>query len=261
MIIPRMPQAWNPANRAGWGAGGTSRHMKVVNSSLESLHRIRVRNSLEAKLCSQKRSFVERDTAISNYRMQQARRTIIERQKRLVVYKLVIQKHPIKQRADYQAALNDDYSLHGLRHELRSMRDDIDPRTVRKRRIDKMVKTSYNRYMETVLRNREVIYSMFPVKEQRDVETKDEPTASNEGQQITDKEQGQGWTNSQFVAVSSGVSEPRQPLRGLAREAQEVTLHMMKENAWLKKADSLSRDCLTSSKEMNPRPVLPPINP
>lgn len=78
MIVPRMPQASNPANRAGWGAGGTSRHMKVVNSSLESLHRIRVRNSLEAKLCSQKRSFVERDTAISNYRMQQARRTIIE---------------------------------------------------------------------------------------------------------------------------------------------------------------------------------------
>lgn len=117
------------------------------------------------------------------------------------------------------------------------------------------------RYMETVLRNREVIYSMFPVKEQRDVETKDEPTASNEGQQITDKEQGQGWTNSQFIAVSSGASEPLQPLRGLAREAQEVTLHMMKENAWLKKADSLSRDCLTSSKEMNPRPVLPPINP
>ena len=65
-----------------------------------------------------------------------------QRYRRFTAYKLVLKKHPFKQRPNYEAALNDNYSMHALRHEVRRMLRDIDPETVRRRRAESLVQKS-----------------------------------------------------------------------------------------------------------------------
>ena len=76
-----MPQVWNPSVSTDQDSGGfskNSRFMKLSNFSEASLRRIKVRNSLEAKLNRMQQTYINKNTSLSALRISQARRNIID---------------------------------------------------------------------------------------------------------------------------------------------------------------------------------------
>ncbi|KAL8576952.1 hypothetical protein ACOMHN_024228 [Nucella lapillus] len=248
-----IPQVWNPSVSSEQDSGGlskNSRFMKLSNFSDASLRRIKVQNSLENKLSQIQQAYIRRHSALSTLRIDQARRNILERQRRHTAYKLVMKKHPIKQRLDYKAALNDNYSLHALRHELRRMVRDIDPDNRRKRKAENLVQHSRDKYATTVTKNKEAINGIVP-KPKRDFAF-DEEEQEPETRSPTPPPAPQPFRRS--------IVGP--PLRGLANKAQAVTLQMVKENTWLSGAPSSpdkSNKTAAAGKNLNPHAVLPSI--
>nr|KAG5711321.1 hypothetical protein BaRGS_006018 [Batillaria attramentaria] len=202
-----MPQVWNPSvtDQDSGGFSKNSRYMKLNNFSVQALRRIKARNALEARFNNMQQAYIERKTARSSLLVDQSKRDLLERQTRLRAYKLVVtRRHPIRKRADYQAALNDNYSLHALRHEIRRMIHDIDPDTIRRRKAAQLVESSRDKLRRSIV---------------------------------------------------------GPPMRTLAREAQAVTMKMVKENTWMSRGNTNSPDKpVQTSKNLNPNAVLPPIN-
>ncbi|XP_076448497.1 uncharacterized protein LOC143285153 [Babylonia areolata] len=236
-----MPQVWNPSVSTEQDSGGfskNSRFMKLSNFSDASLRRIKVRNSLEAKLSRIQQAYIHRHSSLSTVKIEQARKRIVERYRRYTAYKLVVQKHPIQARADYQAALNDNYSLHAFRHELRRMSRTLDPENQRKRKAESLVQECRDKYADTVTKNREAIVDIVP---------KPKPDYAFEDEQ-EDRSPTPPPPPAPFRRSIVGP-----PLRGLANKAQAVTVQMVKENTWMSGAPS------SAGKNLNPHAVLPPI--
>ncbi|KAK7503463.1 hypothetical protein BaRGS_00005384 [Batillaria attramentaria] len=243
-----MPQVWNPSvtDQDSGGFSKNSRYMKLNNFSVQALRRIKARNALEARFNNMQQAYIERKTARSSLLIDQSKRDLLERQTRLRAYKLVVtRRHPIRKRADYQAALNDNYSLHALRHEIRRMIHDIDPDTIRRRKAAQLVESSRDKYAETVVRNKEAIGDLVPKPKPVVLEEKPETPRTP--------------TPPPQPRLRRSIVGP--PMRTLAREAQAVTMKMVKENTWMSRGNTNSPDKpVQTSKNLNPNAVLPPIN-
>lgn len=71
--------------------------------------------------------------------------------KRLLAYKMVVKKYAFEGCTNYKAALNDFYSLHSMKHEIRQILQDIDPQNIRRRRTEELVLRSQKRYLPLIL--------------------------------------------------------------------------------------------------------------
>ncbi|KAK7102818.1 uncharacterized protein [Littorina saxatilis] len=240
-----MPQVWNPSVATAQDAGGFnkgSRLMNLSNFSDASLRGIKVRNRLENNLSDIQKNYISRSNRHCSARIDHARKHIIERQKRFTAYRLVVQKkHPIRLRSSYDEALNDNYSMHALRHEVRRMLRDIDPNSVRRRKAESLIQQSRDQYKDTMTKNRAAIEDLIPkpkpvvVEEKEDTRSPTPPPAPK--------------------AMRRSIFGP--PLRGLAHTAQPVTVKMVKEQSWMDTAPS--PDKALAPKNLNPHAVLPSI--
>ncbi|XP_012938322.1 uncharacterized protein LOC106011837 [Aplysia californica] len=245
-----MPQCYNPslvADQDTSAFGKNSRYMKANNFNLHTLRRVNVLNSLEAKFTRMRLSVMERNTQNQLKMRSQARVNILESYKRTLAYRLVVKKHPIRKNPDFNAALNDNYSFHSLRHEIKAMLNDIDPNIVRHRKARERVHECKDTYQGVIAQNLAKIVDIVPKKR-----VVPEVVTEVESRTPTPPPPPRTFRRS--------IIGP--PLRGLAKEAQGVTLKMVKEKSWMGVASPSGQTAGSPSKTpglINPRPALPPI--
>ncbi|RUS77251.1 hypothetical protein EGW08_014984 [Elysia chlorotica] len=219
-----MPQCYKPtlmAQQDTSAFGKNSRYMKATNFNQNSRRRVNVLNSLEAKFTRMRLSVIERNIQQRLTAQSKARVNILESYKRTMAYRMVLKRHPIRRRKDYHAALNDTYSFHSLRHEVRQMLEDIAPDSVAHRHAQARVDVCRGQYKDILEHNRRSIVELIPKVSFKSAEEEEEeanrtPTPPP--------------SNFQKIVVRRSLVAPP---RGLAKVAQSVSLKMVKEGSWM----------------------------
>ncbi|KAK3709883.1 hypothetical protein RRG08_050358 [Elysia crispata] len=219
-----MPQCYKPALMAQQDTsafGKNSRYMKATNFNQNSRRRVNVLNTLEAKFTRMRLSVIERNIQQRLTAQSKARINILESYKRTMAYRMVLKRHPIRHRKDYHAALNDTYSFHSLRHEVKKMLEDIAPDNVAHRQAQAKVEVCRGEYKNILEHNRKSIVDIIPKIPVKTAEEEEEEANR------TPTPPPSNFKN--MVLRRSLVAPPR----GLAKVAQAVSLKMVKEGSWM----------------------------
>ncbi|GFO18665.1 hypothetical protein PoB_004517000 [Plakobranchus ocellatus] len=246
-----MPQCYKPALMAQQDTsafGKNSRYMKATNFNQNSRRRVNVLNTLEAKFTRMRLSVLERNVQQRLVAQSKARINILESYKRTMAYRMVLKRHPIRQSRDYRAALNDSYSYHSLRHEVKKMLEDIAPDSVAHRQAQARVEVCKGEYNSILAQNRKSIVELIPKipeKPENGEEEEDNRTPTPPPSNFA-----------QSVLRRSLVGPP---LRGLAKVAQSVSLKMVKDGSWMGTGPKLGEEA--SSNRQSPLKDASPTGP
>ena len=124
--------------------------------------KIRAFNTVENRLTKIRLNFYNRHEDIQRYQLERKKQTVLEGAKKRNAYKMVVANHSISKSPDYQKALDDTYTAHALRHEIKKMLNYIEPNKVRERNARTLVNENKKRYDEILSRNRKSIVELFP---------------------------------------------------------------------------------------------------
>ncbi|XP_041379662.1 uncharacterized protein LOC121392571 [Gigantopelta aegis] len=144
--------------------GDKSRMMAAGKYSENTLRNVNVINSLEAKLAKVKLNVLERNAIQSMHRIRHYEEKIQDLRRKTLAYQQVVAKHPIHSAPDYQKALDEKYTLHSFRHEIKEMLHKLHPDTIRKKCAQALIEASRERYQEAIHSSQQYFNSLLPPK-------------------------------------------------------------------------------------------------
>lgn len=160
-----MPQVHNRSLTLSMDSSAfnkNSRLMSTIRITEGAKRKIRAFNTVENRLKKFKINFYNRHADIQRNQIERKKQTVLDSMKKRDAYKMVIANHPISSSPDYQKALNDRYTAHALRYEIKRMLNYIEPDKIRERNAKTLVDVNKKRYDEILNRNRKSIMELFP---------------------------------------------------------------------------------------------------
>jgi hypothetical protein len=159
-----------------------SRYMSTIRITEGAKRKIRAFNTVENRLKKFKINFYNRHADIQRHQIERKKQTVLESMKKRDAYKMVIANHSISKSPDYQKALDDRYTAHALRNEIKQMINYIEPDKIRERNAKTLVDVNKKRYDEILSRNRKSIVELFPpvVEKKADYESDFESDSEDE---------------------------------------------------------------------------------
>ena len=165
--IFRMPQVHNKAIAMENSVmGKNSRFMSTIRVSEGSKRKIRAFNTVETRLNRFRLNFYARHAEIQRYKRIRERDAVLETIKKRNAYRLVIKNHSVTNCKDYKKALEDRYTAHALRFEIRDMLKFMKPDRVRERNARERIEENRELYNKVIERNRESVRTLFPEEKQ-----------------------------------------------------------------------------------------------
>lgn len=169
-LFSEMPQVHNRSLTLSMDSSAfnkNSRFMSTIRMTEGAKRKIRAFNTVENRLKKIQLNFYDRHADIERYQMERKKEKVLDVMKKRNAYKMVIANHPIANSPDYQKALEDTYTAHALRHEIKKMIHYIEPDKVRERNAKNLVTENKKRYDEILNRNRKSIVELFPPPSQK----------------------------------------------------------------------------------------------
>lgn len=169
-LFSEMPQVHNRSLTLSMDSSAfnkNSRFMSTIRMTEGAKRKIRAFNTVENRLKKIQLNFYDRHAEIERYQMERKKEKVLDVMKKRNAYKMVIANHPIANSPDYQKALEDTYTAHALRHEIKKMINYIEPDKVRERNAKNLVTENKKRYDEILNRNRKSIVELFPPPSQK----------------------------------------------------------------------------------------------
>ena len=160
-----MPQVHNRSLTLSMDSSAfnkNSRFMSTIRMTEGAKRKIRAFNTVENRLTKIRLNFYNRHEDIQRYQLERKKQTVLEGAKKRNAYKMVVANHSISKSPDYHKALDDTYTAHALRHEIKKMLNYIEPNKVRERNARNLVNENKKRYDEILSRNRKSIVELFP---------------------------------------------------------------------------------------------------
>lgn len=171
-LLSEMPQVHNRSLTLSMDSSAfnkNSRFMSTIRMTEGAKRKIRAFNTVENRLKKIQLNFYNRHADIERYQMERKKEKVLDVMKKRNAYKMVIANHPIANSPDYQKALEDTYTAHALRHEIKKMINYIEPDKVRERNAKSLVNENKKRYDEILSRNRKSIAELFPPPSQKKI--------------------------------------------------------------------------------------------
>jgi len=240
-----MPQVHNPRTVAEADTsafGKNSRYMKANAFGQSTMRRVKALNAIEARFTRMRLGVMARNMEHADRVRQHQRTHILESYKRTLAYKAVVARRPIRRAVDYSKVLDADYSLHGLRNDIKQMLIDLEPDTIEKKKAAAAISASHSAYQGVIHHNQSRIADIVPKKKPAYLIEESEPRTPTPPP----------------PPAAFGRRGP--PLRGMAMQPQAVSLKMVKEKSWMGVGSPPAQDGNPDQQQtLNQRAVLPPI--
>ncbi|XP_061179149.1 uncharacterized protein LOC133187764 [Saccostrea echinata] len=186
-----MPQVHNRSltlNMDSSAFNKNSRYMSTIRMTQGAKRKIRAFNTVENRLKKFQINFYNRHAEIQRYQMERKKEKVRDLMKKRDAYRKVIANHPIAASPDYKKALEDRYTAHALRHEIKQMLSYIEPDKIRERNARTLVDVNKKRYDEILNRNRKSILELFPPPVEKKVEYESDFESDSEDEEPPEPE-------------------------------------------------------------------------